>query len=114
MATETTVRLVDDIDGGPATETVEFGIDGRHYTIDLNDVHAKGLRDSITPFVEAARRLPASPAGKAPRGQRKPGVGREQNQAIRSWARQQGITVGERGRIPIDVQLRFDAAHGQA
>ena len=35
MATKTTVVLEDDLDGGPADETVRFGLDGVEYEIDL-------------------------------------------------------------------------------
>ena len=44
MAQKTQVILVDDIDNGPATQTVTFGIDGVTYEIDLNDEHAAALR----------------------------------------------------------------------
>ena len=36
MAQKVTVTLVDDLDGGTAEETVEFGIDGVSYEIDLS------------------------------------------------------------------------------
>jgi hypothetical protein len=49
MAKETFERLVDDLDGSDATETVNFGVDGRQYCIDLNDAHARVLRDLLAP-----------------------------------------------------------------
>ena len=33
--------------------------------------------------------------------------------AIRVWARQRGLEVGQRGRIPGDVELAYMQAHGQ-
>ena len=36
MAQKTTVALEDDLDGGPADETVRFGIGGSEYEIDLS------------------------------------------------------------------------------
>ena len=39
------VRLVDDLDGEAADETVEFGIDGKNYEIDLSKENAGRLRD---------------------------------------------------------------------
>lgn len=108
MARETTVRLVDDINGEPAAETVAFALDGRDYMIDLSETHAKELRSALEPFRAAARRPTTGPA----KARRQPARGnREHNQAVRDWARQQGINIGDRGRIPVDVQLRFDAAH---
>ena len=44
MAEKIQVLLVDDIDGGEATETVNFGLDGVAYEIDLSSDNAKKLR----------------------------------------------------------------------
>ena len=35
MAQKVNVQLVDDLDGSTAESTVEFGLDGVHYAIDL-------------------------------------------------------------------------------
>lgn len=106
MAQIKEVRLVDDISGDPADETIEFGLDGRSYEIDLTNDNAKKLRDVLADYVAAARRAsgPArrrssSTAGAA----RRPSVDREQNQAIREWARKRGMKVSDRGRIPAEV-----------
>jgi hypothetical protein len=37
MAAKITVTLEDDLDGGPAAETVRFGVGGTEYEIDLNE-----------------------------------------------------------------------------
>ena len=54
MARQTTVTLVDDLDGSEAEEQVEFSVDGRTYEIDLSTVNASRLRDALAPFVSAA------------------------------------------------------------
>lgn len=36
---------------------------------------------------------------------------REQNRAIRNWARGQGMTVNDRGRIPREVTEAYHRAH---
>jgi len=41
------IRLVDDIDGEAADETVEFGIDGKNYEIDLSKDSARKLRHAL-------------------------------------------------------------------
>src|SRR6266699_2690333 len=41
MATKVTVELEDDLDGGPAAETVRFEIDGSQYEMDLNKKNAR-------------------------------------------------------------------------
>ena len=56
MAQITEVRLVDDLDGGEAAESVAFSIDGKSYEIDLSEKHAAALRDAFAPFVGSARR----------------------------------------------------------
>ena len=41
------VVLVDDLDGGPADETVTFSLDGVSYEIDLTHDNAAALRDAL-------------------------------------------------------------------
>lgn len=36
MAQKVRIILEDDLDGGPADETIRFGLDGAHYEIDLS------------------------------------------------------------------------------
>jgi hypothetical protein len=107
MAQIREVRLVDDLDGEQADETVEFGIDGRNYEIDLSKENAGKLRDALADFVASARRA-GGVAGRrrsavAAAPVRRPSIDREQNQAIREWARKRGMKVSDRGRIPAEV-----------
>ncbi|HET8623862.1 MAG TPA: Lsr2 family protein [Gemmatimonadales bacterium] len=114
MAQKVTVSLVDDMDGSTAAETVEFGLDGVSYEIDLSDGNAKKLRDALAGYVNSARRAGGRrrSAGGTPRrasgGGARPSVDREQNAAIRDWARKQGMKISDRGRIPAEV---LDAYH---
>ena len=62
MAQITEVRLVDDLDGGEAAESVAFSIDSKFYEIDLGEKNASALRDAIAPFVGSARRAGSVPA----------------------------------------------------
>jgi hypothetical protein len=113
MAQKVTVTLVDDLDGGTAEETVEFGIDGVAYEIDLSGGNALKLRDSLADFVSKARKAggrrskTAGPPRRSTGGGRA-SVDREQNAAIREWARKNGYNVSDRGRIPAEV---LDAYH---
>jgi hypothetical protein len=111
MAQKVTVTLVDDLDGGTAEETVEFGIDGVSYEIDLSSGNAGKLRGSLAEYVSNARkaggrRKVTGPARRASAG--RAAVDREQNAAIREWARKNGFNVSDRGRIPAEV---LDAYH---
>ncbi|AHH95929.1 Lsr2 family protein [Kutzneria viridogrisea] len=113
MAQKTIVQLIDDLDGGEASESVTFGLDGVEYTIDVSDTNATRLRELLAPFVEKAQRLGGrKQRGGSTRTAVKAGGDRAQNQAIREWARSQGETISDRGRIPADLVHRFEAAHG--
>jgi hypothetical protein len=121
MAQKVVVSLVDDLDQSEADETVEFGLDGATYEIDLSDENASALRDKLADYVAHARRSggrrksSSTAASAAPAARRAGGgraaVDREQNQAIREWARKQGMTVSERGRIPSEVSEAYHKAH---
>jgi len=112
MAQKVTVTLVDDLDGGIAEETVEFGIDGVSYEIDLSGGNAGKLRESLADFVSNARkaggRRRGSGGSRRAAGGGRASVDREQNAAIREWARKNGYNVSDRGRIPAEV---LDAYH---
>jgi hypothetical protein len=110
MAQVTQVRLVDDLDGGEAAESVAFGLDGKTYEIDLSEKHAAELRDVLAPFVGAARRAgasgaPATRQKSAPRSSRS----REETTAIREWANAHGHEVSSRGRIPSSVVEAYES-----
>jgi nucleoid-associated protein Lsr2 len=106
MASKVVVTLEDDLDGGPAEETVRFAVGGMDYEIDLNKKNARAFRRQLAPFIEHAR--------KAGRGQRRrparPGPGGERAGDIRAWANQQGIAVSGRGRIPASVVTQYQSA----
>lgn len=108
MAQKVLVSLVDDLDGSEADETVEFGLDGINYQIDLSSENAEELRDALAQYVEHARRAggrkrsSGRPSAKTTAA-RPASVDREQNQAIRAWARKNGFQVSDRGRIPSEV-----------
>jgi hypothetical protein len=106
MAQKITLELQDDLDGGPAAETVRFGVDGAEYEIDLSKKNAAAFRRKLAPFIDHAR--------KAGRGQRRrPGrtaASRDRSGSIRAWAKQAGIAVSARGRIPASVVEQYQAA----
>jgi hypothetical protein len=99
------VQLEDDLTGGPADETVEFGIDGRTYAVDLNARHAAEFRRQLGRFVERAR-----PARSRVRGTIRTTASRERSREIRAWAEQQGLAIAEHGRLPGNVVRQYEAA----
>ncbi len=111
MAKKVTVTLVDDFDGeGAADETVEFGLDGVTYEIDLSNKNATKLRHDLKQWVEAGRRVGGRRRGRSASGRGRGAIDREQSAAIRDWARRNGHNVSTRGRIPADVIDAFHAA----
>ncbi|WP_199512154.1 histone-like nucleoid-structuring protein Lsr2 [Nucisporomicrobium flavum] len=114
MARQVVTTLIDDMDGSQADRTVEFGLDGVRYTIDLSEKNAGKLRKALDVYLAAATRV-----GRADLDRRK-GRGshattvvseRERNRAIRQWALANGHDVSERGRISAAVVEAYDAAH---
>jgi hypothetical protein len=116
MAQRVSVVLVCDLHGDetPATETVTFALDGSSYEIDLCDEHAGELRDAVAGYVGHARRaggrVSSGGSGSGRRRSRR-SRGSGEAAAIRGWAREQGLPVPERGRIPADLAERYAAAN---
>src|SRR5262249_1455999 len=109
MAQKVSVVLEDDLTGGPAEQTVRFAFDGTDYEIDLNAKNAAAFSKQLAPFIEHARR-----AGRAP--SRRPGrtaANRQRSGDIRAWAKEHGLAVSERGRIPVSVAEQYHAAGGR-
>lgn len=106
MAQRVEVILEDDIDGGTATETMTFSLDGIAYEIDLNEKNAAKLRASFDPYVDAARKVTGrrrrTAAGKTSR--------REELAKIREWAQENGYDVGDRGRISAKIHEAYAKA----
>jgi Lsr2 len=102
------VRLEDDLTGGPADETVKFGLDGLDYEVDLSTRHAAELRRLLAPFVDRARRVRPQRS----RARARTAASRERSREIRAWAERQGFSVAEHGRLPGNIIQEFDIAHG--
>ena len=97
MAQKITVALEDDLTGGPAQETVRFAFAGTDYEIDLSAKNAAALRKQFAPYIEHARRAGRSVAS------------RQRSGDIRAWAKEHGLAVSERGRIPASVVAQYHA-----
>lgn len=110
MAQRVQVILEDDIDGGDATETITFGLDGVTYEIDLNDKNATALRDALAGYVGAGRRV----AGRRSSGKSSSPSRSNSNELakMREWARSNGYDVSDRGRISQKVRDAYAQANG--
>ena len=108
MAQKVQIVLEDYIDGGEANETVSFGLDGASYEIDLHEQNARTLRDALAMYVGHGRKV-----GSGSRRARSAGAasdGSASAREVREWARSNGITVTERGRVSAEVREAFEAA----
>jgi hypothetical protein len=106
MAQRVTIELEDDLEGGRADETVKFGLGGSDYEIDLSTKNASAFRQRIAPYIQHARKAGGGPRRRTSRTT----AGRERSGDIRTWAKQHGIHVSERGRIPASVAEQYEAA----
>lgn len=114
------IVFLDDLDGSPDAESVTFAVRGVAYEIDLGPANRERFDKSLAEFIEHARKgeAPVVETGArqsrrtvATGTQRKATPDREHAQAVRDWARGQGMEVAERGRIPSQVLGAYNEAH---
>lgn len=127
MAQKTLIELVDDLHGGPATQTVTFSLDRKDLEIDLDDDNAERLRAALAEYIPHARWV----AGRKPRkrGATTASTAKATPPAfsgsapsrrveldppaadIRAWAKTQpDIDLAPRGRIPEEVKEKYRKA----
>lgn len=114
--------IIDDLSGDTGARTRHFSLDGTTYEIDLTDASFATLKAALKPFIKAGRPVGATTAATRasaraakPRPAR-PAKGRRRAKAptdasmIRAWARAQGMTVTERGRVTPELRAAWQAA----
>lgn len=110
-------QLVDDLDGTVLDigdgETVMFSLDGTAYEIDLTTEHAARLRAVLEPYLSAGRALTAPGARRG--SSTRSGGGRSAGSpaylaAVRDWARNNGFSVSDRGRVPANILAAYEAS----
>ncbi|HEY3464378.1 MAG TPA: Lsr2 family protein [Amycolatopsis sp.] len=111
MAQKVLVEILDDIDGSTAAQTVQFGLDGVTYEIDLSDQNATALRDELARYIAAGRRVGGRKVRVATgQSTTTSTTDRERNQQIRAWANANGYEVSERGRLSSEVIAAYETA----
>jgi hypothetical protein len=102
----------------PAAETVTFGFDGSTYAFELCEQHLEEVNEIFHAWIGAARRAGAGrrrSASSVPSAPSRPrsgsGASRSGASDIRTWARENGFSVSERGRIPVEVRTAYEEAH---
>ncbi|OHT89145.1 histone-like nucleoid-structuring protein Lsr2 [Mycobacteroides saopaulense] len=105
MAKLVTVTLIDDFDGvARADETVEFGLDGVSYRIDLSAENADRLRNELSVWIERAREMQPQTSRHAKASpRRRTSMERRRGRAIREWAQRNGHPVAAHGRISTEI-----------
>jgi hypothetical protein len=110
MAQKVLVQFVDDLDGTSADDvtTVQFGLDGVSYEIDLSAANAEQLRKIYAEHIDAGRRT----GGRLKTGSRPGGTATRSGEAgqIRQWAQENGFELSGRGRIPSHVVEAYKEA----
>lgn len=112
LARKTITKLVDDLDGSAAAQTVEFGWEGRRYEIDLSKKNVAAFERAMKPYLAGARSVSAARGRGAATRRRGRGAvaSRASLQDVRSWAREHGYEVSDRGRLPSSVLEAYEAA----
>lgn len=99
MVVQTVSVRRDDLTGDEGAEVRRFAIEDQGYEIDLTDATWGQLLQLLNPYIAAAR--------PDPRIRRVNPSEREERERIRGWARDNGYTVGKRGRIPHEVLEKY-------
>ncbi len=107
MARKVETVVLDDLDGSAADTTISFGLDGTDYEIDLSAAHADEFRRAAERYVAAGRKVAGGGRRTVRGGARRTGP---DSSAVREWAKSQGHDVKERGRIPAELVVKFQAA----
>jgi hypothetical protein len=116
MAKATVEVLIDDLDGSEAAETVRLGWNGDWRELELSKRNLAALSRALDRYWDVSR--PVSEDGQSRRRRRptkasssRRSKAKRDPKVIRVWATNNGIDVPARGRIPGDVERRYNAAH---
>ncbi|MGP4112752.1 histone-like nucleoid-structuring protein Lsr2 [Streptomyces sp. 4N509B] len=110
MAQKVVTIYTDDLTGAEASDvsTHRFSLNGVEYEIDLTPENYDKLDAALRPFIEKGRkvgRLRRSVAGA------KRATPSEDTAAIRQWAKEEGLEISERGRVPASIRDAYEKAH---
>ncbi|MFD9634893.1 histone-like nucleoid-structuring protein Lsr2 [Streptomyces violascens] len=111
MAQKTITIITDDLTGqeSPEVTTHSLVVDGISYEIDLGSESHDKLLEAIGPFMKAGRRVSRS------KGARKSGKASaaptDDVAVVRKWAQENGFSVKQRGRVPLEIYAAYSKAH---
>lgn len=127
MATQIVETLECDIAVGKteheATMTVSWSFDGVNYELELCEAHREAMGKAMAKYLAASRivrphstptwhrrRQAASTNGTGYRTAEE----RQHSAEVREWARQNGHTVSNRGRLPVEIEKLYEQSVRQA
>lgn len=104
-----------DGDEEEATETVAIKLNGYGSKLDVCDDHKKEIEEALLGIMEHGAETGEKPGAKkkatTPKAKAQPQIDTEQAKHIREWARKNGYTVSNNGRIPADILDAYNEAH---
>jgi hypothetical protein len=115
MAKKMVIQSVCDLcQSSEAAGTFRFGWDLVNYEIDLCQQHAEELSEVMERTVSSARRL--GTAARSVQVELPPPHPREMvtSLEVRAWAKENGFTVSERGRVPDELFEKYVEAKRKA
>lgn len=117
MAQVREVKILDDLNGEEGAQGTTFALDGAEYEIDLSHENRARLGMLLEEFIKAGRRVHPSSSGRRGSGRssgrtdnntrEKRALTREESADIRTWAKAQGLSVSDRGRISNEVLVAY-------
>jgi len=87
-----------------------FGLDGVQYEIDLAPANMDAIRPVLDNLAAKGRRIDAKGKTRKASTGSKPAT--SEASKVREWARANGFTVGDRGRMPAEVTEAYAKAQG--
>ncbi|MGO4586743.1 Lsr2 family protein [Arthrobacter sp. 2RAF6] len=111
MTREVIPRLVDDLDGSEATQTIEFSFQGISYQFDLNDSNATYFESLLSPYIEKGAKQGGVTAG-TKRTAAASTLTKARTKRLRAWALEHQIPMADRGKIAQHIVERYESATG--
>lgn len=113
MAVKTS--YVDDHDGKALDDdvTIKVVVGDRQWTVNLSEKNIDALQDTVQKFVPDVAPEGVTAARSNGRGRARSTTPKNDTKAIRTWARENGHEVKDRGRIDQAIVEAYNAAHGK-
>lgn len=116
MARKTVTAYTDDLTGNPIDDadvrTISFTYKGKRYEMDLSpesEIEVDNVFSGLIAAARPVRRQRAASAGNPANT----AAAREESRRIREWAKDNGVEVASRGRIPDSVRDQYRSATGE-